>query len=283
MVNRNGIEIRSLINWLKLFFKKGYWDWWWLLKYGFLWIKPAKQPTSKNSGIFDINEISSTRKKIIEMGKKYPLWWPRIFEPETLGIRAWEYGKLLAGIDNFENKKFLDVGTGGSRLPEYLTSLGAKVTCLDIENPLEKSSEIINMVYGSMTKLQFTDNSFDVVICISALEHLDMKDGYGKTYKKDEYYRRAIKSVEEMKRVTKKGGWLYLTTDFFLPCQKSDNWPLSINKIRGAFEWERLNKCAKLLEVDINDWRSILEKDKNRANYRGRFFTTACFWWQKDY
>lgn len=280
---RDRIEVRSLINWFRLFFKKGYWDEKWLLRYGWEWIKPNKKAIGKNSGIFDLGEISGLKDEVVKMGREYPLWWPRIFEPETKGIRTWEYGKLLAGVDDWKNKKVLDVGTGGSKLPNYLAKLGARVISLDRDKPLEKTDKdkAIKFVLGSMTKIPSNNNVFDYVVCVSALEHLDMKKGYEKTYGKNQYYQRAIASVKEMKRVVKKNGWIFLTTDFFLPEQKTDNWPLSNRAIRGAFEWNMIGKIANILDVSWDNFEKLLRNDSGRANYRGRFFTTVCFWWQK--
>ena len=175
--DRNGIYIRSFLNWLKLWGKKGYWNKSWLLSYGWQWVRPAFKIKTGVSRIYKMTEIAAVRNEVIKIGKMFPLWFPRIFEPETMGIRAWEYGTLLSTILNFKNLKVLDVGTGGSLLPDYLAGLGAKVRCVDIDKPLEekKYQKNISYVQSSMTKLPFKNNSYDVVLCISALEHLDMK------------------------------------------------------------------------------------------------------------
>lgn len=281
-ISRDGIYIRSLLNWLKLFGKRGYWNWQWLVSYGWQWVRPAIFKKRKIiSRFYNLNEIAEVRSEVIEMGKRYPLWWPRVFEPETLGIRSWEYGNLLKSIKDvgfsFKDKEILDIGTGGSLLPDYLVSMGAIVTCVDRDKALEERmyDENIKFIKGDMTKLPFRKQSFDLVLCISALEHLDMKNGYIKTYKKSEYQKRAIRAIKEMKRVTKKGGLLYLTTDFYKRRQKKDNWPLSKNSIKGAFEWKMISMFKTVLGVELDESKNV------GHNYRGNSFTTIAFWWRK--
>ncbi|MBU1089017.1 class I SAM-dependent methyltransferase [Patescibacteria group bacterium] len=229
---------------------------------------------------------------------------------------------------DIKNKKILDIGSGGSLLPDFLASSGAKVTSIDIEKPMEKRPVFakgydeakekklakVEFVVGDMTKLPFKKNSFDAVICISAIEHLDTKMEGG-FYSKKEYWNRTIRALREMVRVTKKNGLFYLTTDFYLKRQKTDNWS-DLNKlmnkddfdydgillrqladqddgakrqgdgvkIRGAYEWKRLkmfldelNKAELKIKTDVDKYKKLLMKDKNRSNYRGRYFTTVAF------
>ncbi|MBU4210027.1 class I SAM-dependent methyltransferase [Patescibacteria group bacterium] len=356
-------RLQALVNWVKLFGKKGYWDYKWLLRYGWEWIRPKwinkngreiswrlilfpnsevrrflhfgrNDKINKFSRIFDLRDIGRVRKEVLKLGKFDPLWFARIFEPETKGIRAWEYGMLLNYFKK-KNKKILDIGSGGSLLPDFLASSGAKVTSIDIEKPMEKRPVFakgydeakekklakVEFVVGDMTKLPFKKNSFDAVICISAIEHLDTKMEGG-FYSKKEYWNRTIRALREMARVTKKNGLFYLTTDFYLKRQKTDNWS-DLNKlmnkddfdydgillrqladqddgvkrqgdgvkrqgdgvkIRGAYEWKRLkmflselNKAELKIKTDVDKYKKLLMKDKNRSNYRGRYFTTVAF------
>ncbi|MBU1129868.1 class I SAM-dependent methyltransferase [Patescibacteria group bacterium] len=332
-------RLQALVNWVKLFGKKGYWDYKWLLRYGWEWIRPEILKQVQDDGvrvggngflkIFDLKDIHKFRKEILKLGKFNPWWFARVFEPETKGIRAWEYGMLLNYLKrkNFriKNKTILDVGSGGSLLADFLASGGAKVTSIDIKEPMEKrdSKEIlrpinrtqddgvksdhvkrdfrkVKFVVGDMTKLLFKKNSFDAVICVSAIEHLDtkMNGGY---YCKKEYWKRTVKALREMARVTKKNGLIYLTTDFYLEKQKTDNWiilnelisgkKIKKDKIRGAYEWKRLkmfldelNKAGlktcpsgRRVEMDVEKNKKLLVKNKDRSNYRGRYFTTVAF------
>lgn len=257
-----------------------------LLAYSWLWIKPSKRRKIKANKMFDLADFPTLKYKSYELAKFDPLWFPRLFEPTTLGIRTWEYGLLLDST-GFRKKCVLDAGCGNSRLPLFLAKKGAKVTLLDMKDPLEETAvkrhKNLRFVLGDMTKLSFADNHFDRVVCISAIEHVDMKSG-GKFYSEKEYISRALKTIRELARVTKIKGVFYLTTDFYLPKQKTDKWPGSKDGIRGAFPWsclslfvEEMKKNGINLDREPEIDGEILIKSKSRANYRGRYITTVAF------
>ncbi len=256
-----------------------------LINYLSFWLIPKKSDRLKANKFFDLKDFYLLKRVILDLAKKDPAWFPRLIEPTTLGIRGWEYGHLFYKT-NFSGKKILDVGPGSSRLPRFLAKAGARVTMLDMDMPLEettvKKSKNLKFVLGDMTKMSFKDNKFDIVVCISAIEHVDMKKhGY---YKKSDYKKRAILAVKEMTRVLKPNGLLYLTTDFYLSKQKTDKWAYTKNKIRGAFEMRFLKVMLDEMEkcgIKFNDTpeisHNVLLNDASRANYRGRYFTTYAF------
>jgi ubiquinone/menaquinone biosynthesis C-methylase UbiE len=57
----------------------------------------------------------------------------------------------------------------------------------------------VNYQNGDITSLPFKDEEFDVVSCVSVLEHMSKDD--------------QLKSIKEMSRVVKKGGKLIITYD----------------------------------------------------------------------
>lgn len=278
-------RLQALINYIKIIPQLGL-DLDQHLRYGFQWLRPYGKASNSSTKMFDLNDLSYLRRVPLAIGKNDPKYFARLFEPQTLGIRSWEYGVLFSNLD-FRGKKVLDLGVGSSRLAKYLVKLGAEVTAIDIDTPLEHLQEIRSKKYrfliGDMTNLKFADSSFDIVLCISALEHLDMK---GNGYHSDETYtKRAMKAIGEMTRVVKKNGFVYITTDFYLKRQKTDKWPYSLNnKIRGAFRWSLSRQFLKqmksmglfpLTKPEID--KKLLIADKNRANYRGRYFTTIAY------
>ncbi|RLC34091.1 hypothetical protein DRH14_03720, partial [Candidatus Shapirobacteria bacterium] len=215
-------RIQVFINWLRLFRKKGYRNKRWLVSYGWQWIRIClkKKNGEWQNKMFDLEDIACLRKEVLKLGNFDGRWFVRIFEPETKGIRVWEYGWLLKEIERRKIKlkglKILDVGSGGSLLGGFLAKQGAKVTSLDLEKAMEKRDRVGKIkgwkrMVGDMTKMQFKDKSFDMVICISAIEHLDTKIN-GKFYSQKEYRHRTKRAITEMKRVVKKDGWIYLTT-----------------------------------------------------------------------
>jgi ubiquinone/menaquinone biosynthesis C-methylase UbiE len=252
-----------LVNFAKLIFKGGYWRGW-LWPYGWQWIRPIFKKS--NSHIYDLQEIGQYRKIICKLGEFDKNWFVRVFEPETKGVRVWEYGKLLTELNKLNPGKLLDVGSGGSLLPDYLAENGWEVTSLDLDDQMEKRDKSKNpnvkYVIGDMTKMKFSSNTFDVVVSISAIEHLD---SWSKTKK----------ALSEMKRVVKQSGRIFISTDFYLARQKSDNWVGG--KFVGAYRWSKLKQMAKILKSNIN---ASAEKQKliisnQYSNYRGRYFTTV--------
>jgi len=146
-------KTQTLINFIRLIPKNGYWRKW-LWQYGWQWVRPLSKNT--NSIIFDLNEIGQFRKLICKLGEFNKNWFVRIFEPETKGVRVWEYGKLLTALSKLPKGKMLDVGSGGSLMADYLADVGWKVTSLDLQKQMEKryqnKSLKVKYVIGDMTK-----------------------------------------------------------------------------------------------------------------------------------
>lgn len=233
------------------------------------------------------------REDVKQLGRFNSGWFQRIFEPETFGIRAWEYGTLLkklknsrqkglktqlGGQANINKKKILDIGTGPSLLPEYLASLGAEVVSLDIKKSnkpwLTDKQEKIEFVQADMCQMPFGNNQFDLVISISAIEHLDN-------------WEKTKLALKEMARVCRPGGMIYLTTDFYLRKQKTDNWN-SGGKPKEAYSWDKLAEFVEIfadagVEIDfpVGVTKKLLLSSPRFSNYRGRYFTTANFFGRK--
>lgn len=265
IVSKN-FRLQAAVNWIRLFFHQGYWNSWWLFTYAWQWLRPVFGHRISANKLFQLSDIAVLRHYSYPLGKFNPEWFQRIFEPETLGIRVWEYGLLFHSINNFSGLNILDIGSGASLLPDYLASLGANVTSLDLPHPQELRPIPFNHrhIVGTMTKLPFTKNSFDLIINISAIEHLD---SWPKTQK----------TVAEMFRVLKPGGKIFLTTDFYLPRQTTDNWPNSSpNKIQAAYPFSRLSDFLK--EFSRHGGKlNFPQKFLPGQHYRGRYFTTTAF------
>jgi SAM-dependent methyltransferase len=267
--------VQALINWAKLFSQKGYWDNKWLLNYGWEWLTPVFcDYANLTNKIFDRQDIRHLKNNVKKLGKFHSGWFQRIFEPETYGIRAWEYGILLSILSDkcVENLKILDIGTGPSLLPEYLANLKAEVISLDIKEISKPWSKLVNypfkFIKADMCQMPFKDNQFDLVISISAIEHLDD-------------WTKTKTALKEMFRVTKNNGKIYLTTDFYLPRQKTDNWNQSDGKPKEAYSWDKLSKFVEILKVDgfnVNESKKLILSSPRFSNYRGRYFTTVNLW-----
>jgi ubiquinone/menaquinone biosynthesis C-methylase UbiE len=99
------------------------------------------------------------------------------------GVKGFKFSNLFrAFVDSFPNdeeKKALDLGCGYGQKSLFLASTGWLVTALDIDAKklafLKKRAEEYNLdiciAKGSMNDLQFQDNVFDAVICLSTIHH----------------------------------------------------------------------------------------------------------------
>ena len=154
-----------------------------------------------------------------------PAWFNRfldVYQRKALG-------RLLQGAD-FSGKRVLDVGTGVGRWARWFARWpGTQVVGIDIE-PLRLSAArehggSITYLRMPVDKLAFPDASFDVVSCVTVLQHVDAD------VKRD--------AVAEFSRVLKPGG---LAVVFELTDTKDD--------ARHVFPWSHDTWVA---EFDRND------------------------------
>lgn len=144
--------------------------------------------------------------------------------------RTWEYANVLRQIDLLfpatmhprQRIRVLDAGGGGSSLSPLLAILGHSVVTADsmaygdIEEAFTTPQRNALGIQQSMTVLKdpveamrsIPDNTFDVSMCISVIEHVDAS--------------KFINALDELRRVTKPGGYVFITTDFFESIEQAD-------------------------------------------------------------
>jgi ubiquinone/menaquinone biosynthesis C-methylase UbiE len=111
----------------------------------------------------------------------------------------------LSCLDSKKYDKILDLGYGsGIFFPELydrcnklygLETFGDEGEKM-VKNMMAKENIDAELFTGTMQKMPFEDNFFDVIFCISALEHLEPEE--------------LEKAILEIKRVTKEGGLIIL-------------------------------------------------------------------------
>lgn len=131
--------------------------------------------------------------------------WSRIWEyPYTY----YQLRTIFNNRSNTERLKVLDFGSGLTFFPFVANELGCEVYCTDIDYSLEdqyrKASNALDLPLNTITflrikedKLGIADNFFDVIYCISVLEHV----GEPQT------------TIREICRILKPGGKLILSLD----------------------------------------------------------------------
>lgn len=167
--------------------------------------------------------------------------------PRLRGQIVFEYGTLLRAIDTWANLVVLDVGTGRSTLPRWISQQGARVVTLELSKPVEmpapgfharvddlmrRSGGEVRPVAGSMLSVPFEDDSFDLVSSLSVVEHLDTDLPSRNYVAYDEQTRRLRAVLDEMVRVTRPGGLVYVTSECCDYTRATfDHW-------RGAYYYE---------------------------------------------
>ena len=94
------------------------------------------------------------------------------------------YWHQINGIISFEPEKILEIGIGNGFISKYLKDRNLNVITFDVEHGLNPD------VVGSVLKLPFISESFDVVACCEVLEHLP--------------YSEFSKALKEIHRVSRK-------------------------------------------------------------------------------
>lgn len=245
--------------------------------------------------IFDRNDIRELLPIIKNLVITDPYLKKRLLEKRLKFLRLWEYGILLnylSGMKDIDKFKILDVGPGSSTFCNYLSTFANSVFTIDYKNPLEKFNieAIVDNVNvrrfeGDMRGLPFSDEEFDLVYCISTIEHLDdLREQKKVAY--DDFLKRTKKALRELIRVTKHSGFIYITSDVFIPEKvKIDSWSKKrppYDTIWSAYRYEEIdrlfittmreNNCE--LEGIPDFGMEKLEKNAKRSSYRDRFFTT---------
>ena len=210
------------------------------------------------------------------------------------GIRKWKYGMMIHGLPSLEGKDVLDIGSGPSFLPIYLAKrLKARVTVLDLPVPYTISLETLSrqlaragvtLKLGHMHSLPFPNGCFDVVTSISAIEHLSHSVDHTTFPSKEGFIRDTKVTLAEMYRVLRSGGWMYITTEAYLPGRVDhDVWGVKLldGDPYGAYPLDQVNdifvntlqRLGASFPYPICFDESLLLRDAKYASYRNRFMT----------
>lgn len=221
----------------------------------------------------------------------------RLADKRLRGLRAWEYGVLLDFMSRTPEStswRVLDVGPGNSVFPGYLRGRVASLTTIDYADPLEPPNSAnetklrgwgVTATRGSMLELPDAAGTYDLVTCVSVIEHLDDR-GDGTQVPYQEFIALTRRGLREMLRVIKPGGYLFLTTDAYIPgLQGIDNWSRNrrpFDVIWSAYRIEDIEAtfldCLRAdgfeLVGQADYGADVLRDDPARSSYRGRYFTT---------
>lgn len=116
---------------------------------------------------------------------KIPINGNPMFGSDSIGnwSRMFEYPYVSLNIQRNKRLSILDVGSGYSYFPFYVSSFGHNVTCCDLfDLSALYDNTSINFMMDDIT-VSNNNNKYDLVYCISVLEHLvDKKAAVNKMY-----------------------------------------------------------------------------------------------------
>jgi len=96
-------------------------------------------------------------------------------------IRRREVNFIKSELQAVKPKKILDFGCGGGWLSKVLAPYGCEVFGIDISRSLVNSAKqvapMVNFIVGDCMNLPFRERTFDAVISIATLHHVDVKKG----------------------------------------------------------------------------------------------------------
>lgn len=148
-----------------------------------------------------------------ELLQPYARKW--VIDPLHQWSRQWEYPFMAAAIAAIREQAagplaILDAGAGMTFFPHYLleTCPDTTVECCDIDASLAPLYEAVGRSYprapgfrvADLTRLPYADQTFDVVYCVSVLEHIPGREAV----------------MAEFARVLKPGGKLVVSFDLSL-------------------------------------------------------------------
>jgi len=150
-------------------------------------------------------------------------------------------------------KKILEVGVGSGKCMKSLQKLGFLVKGIDIS---PAAAKIAGVQVASATDIPYKNKSFDCIIGISIIEHLNQNDG--------------IRFIKEAKRVLKNNGVIFLVTpNFSSPLRyfQGKNWfgfsdkshlffytPKTLKKLLIDLNFNTI-KCTFKTTVSALDWQ----------------------------
>jgi 2-polyprenyl-3-methyl-5-hydroxy-6-metoxy-1,4-benzoquinol methylase len=192
-----------------------------------------------------------------------------IFYGEILSERIVEYALVLMnlGAKPSGKTKVLDVGCYYSNFPYQLASIGYSVTAIDLDN-YELTHPNLKFIQGDVNKLNLPKKGFDVITCVSTLEHIGV--GYYKSPKDLSADKQAVNRFAEL---LKPKGRLIITTPFgkksVSSSQRSYDLKLIKQLLGKQFKLEKLDLFKEMggrwLPSDINGMKSVNNRDKTRG------------------
>ena len=92
---------------------------------------------------------------------------------EDVSQRDYRLSAIIEHLGDLQQCRILDLGCGKGRFARKLKDLGAEVVGLDLSAGMLAKAAGLSRVQASARRLPFADSTFDAVIAIEVLEHVD--------------------------------------------------------------------------------------------------------------
>ncbi|HEX6702250.1 MAG TPA: class I SAM-dependent methyltransferase [Gaiellaceae bacterium] len=192
--------------------------------------------------------------------------------PLGTGERAIEIPWALSRLGGAA--RVLDVGSANAR-PAYLAALiAARVPELVGVDLVEAEIPGMRTVVADVRDLPFGDSSFDLVLCVSTLEHVGHDNRvYGTT---DEREGGELEALRELRRVAARGGRIVVT----VPCGEEEDHEWFVQREPDGWNGLFLEAGLQVEEEEIyalgpEGWRAAADFDPRGVRYGERRATAV--------
>lgn len=107
--------------------------------------------------------------------------------------------------------RILDVGSADSSYLDRLSWMGREVHALDRRPPNPRTKRTVRIRVGDIRDSGYPSGTFDLILCVSTLEHVGILDAYGETTADPEG---DFTALREMARILAIGGRALITVPF---------------------------------------------------------------------
>jgi len=173
-------------------------------------------------------------------------------------IRHWEYTFLLQVLQSIEKKgTLLDVGCGETNLSDYLALEGWDVTGIDIVN---MTLEHAKFIQGDARQIPRADETYDVVISISAIEHMGFEGNPTQATLKDPDG--DLKVMSEIRRILKTNGKAIISFPYICANTQVNERNYTAGRLESLLKGFEIEKKAIISGWQLRGWE-IRDTPKN--------------------
>lgn len=199
--------------------------------------------------------------------------------PSEFGVgldeRVVEYPWVLSKLFKYKEKcQFLDAGSTLNHefIMRHPLAEGQRWTILTLAPESECFCNLgVSYVYDDLRAMPFRDQCFDAAFCISVVEHIGMDNTH---YTGDDSYRQNrpqdyIRAINEMKRVLRPNGWLFLTVPFGL--YENHGWLQQFDSamlLKLICEFQASKHEKTFFRSTPRGWQTCAEDDCKYLSYR---------------